>query len=186
MRYIWVLTGGIDFVTAGVSLTVIDIAQQAHATPFAIGLIFGVASLAGVLPASIGPWLRKRYSFVRIVLVSLWALLLFWPAFALASNSVLLGVVLTLVITASITYDLAQFSYRLQLIPDNLQGRINSIYRLLVFGVQPLGIALTGFLLQALGPTPTVLAFFLPLIVLVLLATFNPHLRAGSTASEQS
>jgi hypothetical protein len=39
--------------------------------------------------------------------------------------------------------------YRLALTPDALQGRVNSIARLISFGLAPLSIALTGILLQS-------------------------------------
>jgi len=60
---------------------------------------------------------------------------------------------------------------QLSLIPDHLQGRVNSITRLLVTGSQPLGIALTGVLIQFLGPVATVLALFAPQLLLAVIVT---------------
>jgi hypothetical protein len=68
-------------------------------------------------------------------------------------------------------------SYRLALIPDELQGRVNSVFRLVAFGGQPLGAALTGVSLQWLGPGLTLLLVFAGLAALALLATFNTHVR---------
>ena len=41
-----------------------------------------------------------------------------------------------------------QYAYRLAQIPDPLQGRVNSVFRLIAFGSGPVGLALTGWLLQ--------------------------------------
>ena len=76
-----------------------------------------------------------------------------------------------------------QYSYRLAQIPDKLQGRVNSVFRLIAFGSQPIGIALTGLLIQAIGPILTVVVLFIPQFVLSIAATFNSELRnAGSPA----
>jgi hypothetical protein len=60
-------------------------------------------------------------------------------------------------------YNVVQFSYRLSLIPDALQGRVNSTFRLLAFGFTPLGAAASGLLLeqQHIGSISTVLVFVL-------------------------
>jgi hypothetical protein len=51
-------------------------------------------------------------------------------------------------------YAVVVVTYRLSLVPDALQGRINSAFRLLTFGAEPLGAALGGVLLVPLGPRP--------------------------------
>jgi ABC-type tungstate transport system substrate-binding protein len=78
-------------------------------------------------------------------------------------------------------YFVAQASYLLSLIPDHLQGRVNSIIRLLVGGSQPLGIVLTGLLIQFFGPIGTVLALFAPqLLLAVIMTIFYRRLAALS------
>ncbi len=75
---------------------------------------------------------------------------------------------------------LAQFSYRLSLIPDQLLGRVNSVFRLIAFGSRPIGIGLTGLLLQGLGPVATVLVLFIPQVLLALAVTLHPQMRSLS------
>ena len=70
-----------------------------------------------------------------------------------------------------------QFSYRLALIPDHLQGRVNSVFRLIAFGSEPIGLAVTGILLQSIGPVSTVLLLFIPQFILSIAATFYKGLR---------
>jgi hypothetical protein len=74
-------------------------------------------------------------------------------------------------------YNVVQFSYRLALIPDKLQGRVNSTFRLLAFGLQPLGAGLSGLLLQKIGTTPTVMIFGLWYLFLAVATTLNVHVR---------
>ncbi len=81
-------------------------------------------------------------------------------------------------------YMVAQYSYRLALIPDRLQGRVNSVFRLIALGGQPIGLALTGLLLQFIGPVPTVVLLFVPQLVLVIAATLNKHVRHARPIEE--
>jgi len=65
------------------------------------------------------------------------------------------------------------------LIPDELQGRVNSVIRLIAFGGQPLGLALTGLLIQSVGVIQTVLIGSVGLVLLALAATVNKHVRSA-------
>ncbi len=81
-------------------------------------------------------------------------------------------------------YNLVQFSYRLALIPDELQGRVNSVFRLLAYGFMPLGQALTGLLLEWFDVVPTVLVFGACLLALALATSLNPHVRHARPLEE--
>jgi hypothetical protein len=81
-------------------------------------------------------------------------------------------------------YMMVQFSYRLALIPDRLQGRVNSVFRLIAFGSQPIGLALAGALLQVMGPIPTVIVLAIPQLVLAVAVTLNPHVRKAPPIAE--
>lgn len=70
-----------------------------------------------------------------------------------------------------------QFSYRMKIIPDSLQGRVNSVFRLIAFGSQPVGLALTGILLQTIGPIPTILLLAVPQFALAIATTLNRSIR---------
>ncbi len=70
-----------------------------------------------------------------------------------------------------------QFSYRLALIPDELQGRVNSAFRLISYSLRPVGIALTGVLMQSIGIVQTAVVFAMVLLVLAIVASLNAHIR---------
>jgi hypothetical protein len=74
-------------------------------------------------------------------------------------------------------YNVVQFSYRIALIPERLQGRVNSTFRLLAFGFQPIGAALSGILLGLVGTTGTIVFFLAVLVLLALATTLNSHVR---------
>ncbi len=99
------------------------------------------------------------------------------PLYIIAPNPVVLGVITALVFIAGPVYNVVQFSYRSALIPDELQGRVNSVFRLIAFGGQPIGLALTGLAIQAIGVVQTILIGTAIMVVLALAATVNTHVR---------
>ena len=74
-------------------------------------------------------------------------------------------------------YNVVLVSYRLALIPDELQGRVNSVARLIAVGSNAVGMVLTGLLLQSVGPKATIVTCFVWLLVLTLVTTASPKVR---------
>jgi ABC-type thiamin/hydroxymethylpyrimidine transport system permease subunit len=100
-----------------------------------------------------------------------------FPLYLVVPKFYLLGVVYALIYTLAPVYNVVQFSYRLALIPDALQGRVNSSFRLLAFGFNPLGATLCGLLLEHIGSTPTVLFFAACYLAMALVTQLNPQVR---------
>ncbi len=177
IRFIALLTGGMVAPVVGYGLILIVLAQGQHASSFTIGLIFACGGIGSILGALIVAPLQKRFSFGQLMIASTWIWALTWLLFAIAPNPFMLGVATALSFIIVPIYMSVQFGYRLALIPDHLQGRVNSIFRLIAFGSEPIGLAVTGVLLQVIGPVPTVLVLFVPQFILSIAATFNKHLR---------
>jgi MFS family permease len=184
IRYMAFLTGGYNFVFSGTFLLVIVLAKQQHAPAPMIGAIFSIAAVGGLLGAVAGGWIQKRLSFGRAIIAVAWTLALVFPLYAVAPNPVIVGAITAVSYFVNPIYNVVQFSYRLSLIPDALQGRVNSVFRLFAFGTQPLGAGLSGLLLQSLGPRPTALVFSACLLVLAVVTTLNAHVRCAPPIAE--
>ena len=155
----------------------ITFAQRQGASAAIIGLIFassGAGSVAGALLA--GP-LQRRFGFRELVVGTSWILALTWPLYIVAPNPLALGVVNAIIFVAVPIYFGAQYSYRLAIIPDALQGRVNSAFKLIAFGAQPASLALTGALIEWLGPVAAVLILFVPQVALAVATLLNAPLR---------
>ena len=183
VRFIAILTGGITFPVVGYGLILIVLAQGQHASAFTIGLIFACGGVGSVLGALITGPLQRRFSFGQMLIGSTWIWALTWLLFAIAPNPLILGIVTALSFIIVPVYTVTQYSYRIALIPDALQGRVNSVFRLIAFGSQPLGLALTGILLQTIGPIPSVLLLFIPQFILCIAVTVNSHVRHAKPIS---
>lgn len=179
IRYMAFLTGGLNLVNAAMPLLVIVLAKELGASAFEIGLIFSIGGIGGILGSLIGGQLQKRFSFARLIVVLLWADFVLFPLYALAPHYFVLGAVSALIYMLGPIYNVVQFSYRLALIPDALQGRVNSTFRLIAFGFMPLGAATSGFLLEKIGPIPAVVVLSAWCALLAVLTTFNPHVRTA-------
>ena len=184
VRFLALLTGGINLCGFGYSLILIVFAQRLGASAATIGLIFASSGAGSVLGALASGPLQRRYSFRQIVVGTNWVLALTWPLYIVAPNALALGVVNAIIFVAVPIYMGAQYSYRLALIPDALQGRVNSAFRLVSYGVQPLSLALTGALLEGIGPAATVWVLFVPQVALALVAMLNGPLRHAGRFAE--
>lgn len=177
MRFIAILTFGLITPCYGYILIIILLAQNMHASNATLGLIFAGGGIGSVIGALVASPLYKRVGFAKMLIGSAWLWALLWLLYAFAPNPLVLGAVNAVSFTVVPIYTVVQYSYRLATIPDHLQGRVNSVFRLIAFSGQPLGIAVTGLLLQAVGPVYTVLLLFLPQGILCVVATFNKHVR---------
>jgi MFS family permease len=171
------LVAGINFVLPGDTLVIIVQAQHQHASSVVIGLIIGIGGVGSILGSFFGPILKRRYKFGVLVLSLSWLFVIVWALFALAPNPLSLGLIQAGIMFLGPIYNIVLVSYRLTLIPDELQGRVNSVARLIAMSAAPIGIAVTGLLLQAIGVVPTVIVFTVFLAIFALAATLNAGIR---------
>ena len=184
LRFVAVLTGGLNLFSFGYALILIVFAQRMHASAFSIGVIFATGGVGSILGSLAVSPLQRRFTFGQVMLGSTWFWALTWPLYAFAPNIWILGLVNAFGFVVLPVYMGTQYSYRLTLIPDELQGRVNSVFKLIAFGGQPLSLALTGALLQWFGPVTTIWLIFAPQVVLAAWATFNRPLRNAPSQSQ--
>ncbi len=186
LRTMALLTAGNIFFGAGQPLIVIVVAQQHHASAAIIGLIFGIAGIGSILGSLVVGRVHQRVSFAQMIVSLLWLYAALWLPLALLPSPPVLGLILALLFFIGPFYNVTYVSRRLAMTPDVLQSRVNSVARLLGLGFAPLGLALTGLLLQYGGPELTILLSVGGQVLLALAATLNPHIRrAGPLVDAQ-
>ena len=171
------ITGGLNFVNFASGLIVIVIAQGMGASPGEIGFLFSIWAVGGIVGSVIAGPIAKRLSFGQAIIGVCWVTALLFPLLAFVPHFYLLGVVAALLSLTGPIYNVVQFSYRVALIPDRLQGRVNSSFRLVAYGFGPAGSALAGLLLGAYGGMITVLVFAAVQFLMAILVTLNPEVR---------
>jgi hypothetical protein len=116
-----------------------------------------------VLGSLAGPWVARVLGPARTMQ---WMLATSAPAFvamAMAPGPVTLAVVFAVFECTGLIWNIVSVSTRQRMIPDALLGRVNSLYRLLAWGLMPVGLVLSGMIVQvADGPVPREVALTLP------------------------
>jgi MFS family permease len=171
------LSGGMHFLAAGSSLVLIVLAQQHGASAPVIGLLLGIAGIGSIVGSLLAPSVQRRTRFGQAIMLTVWVYTLVWLLYALAPNVLALGGITTILFINEPIYNVVNLSYRLSVVPDRLQGRVNSVVRLISYSVIPPGLALSGVLLQRVGAVSTVMLLAGGYVFLALATTLNPHLR---------
>jgi MFS family permease len=177
LRFVALLTGGLMVCSVGYPLIMIVLGERVGATPFVIGLIFASGGVGSIVGGLISPWLQRRFEFGPLLIWSAWIWAVTWLFFLFAPNALTLGIANAAAFVIVPIYMVAQYRYRLAATPDRLQGRMNAVFRLIVFGSQPLGVAIAGLLLERLGPDATIWVLFVPQLALAVAATCHAGLR---------
>jgi MFS family permease len=177
VRFLCVVNGGVNLLYGGWTLLLISLAQRHGASAFAIGLIFATGGIGTLIGTALAAPIQKRFTVGQIIVWIAWIFAITWPPYAWAPNIVWIGIVNAIGFVFVPIYVTTHFSYRLVLIPDALQGRVNSVFRLVTFGSGMIGFALMGALLQWFGPVWTVYISAVPAFALAILTTINPQVR---------
>ncbi|WP_395701471.1 MFS transporter [Aquabacterium sp.] len=168
LRWLWherlvrdmaLITGVSNFIQAAMPLLLIVLAKRQGASEAQIGLIFSLAGAGGMLGALVGGTVRRRLSFGQVIVGTLALQAITFPLFGWAGSALALGLVFGVNQFVGPIYNVVQFSHRIAMIPDGLQGRVNSSFRLIAYVLNPVGAALCGVLIEH-GSALWAVAFF--------------------------
>lgn len=153
LRLLMLMVTLINFFQAPFNLaTIVMATEELGINVGLIGLILAAVGLGTVASALAASWLRERVSLRSMALgsLSLWAV----SAAMMASAPSIILLTAGLLITNLLwpIFAVSLVTYRLTATPDHLQGRVNSAFRTLSFGVEPLGLALGGVVIASWGP----------------------------------
>ncbi len=171
------LMGAGAFVFSGNTLLIIILAQRHHASAVVIGLIFAGGGIGAIAGSILAPRLEHHLTVGHSILLTRWYIVLSWPLFALAPFPLVFAAVEFGTGFLDPIEDVAYFSHRQKLIPDELKGRVLSACSILPGTMRPLGLALTGILIQRIGIFPTIWLAWAWLFVTTVIVTTIPQVR---------
>lgn len=180
VRFLAFLTGGGAIFGAGQTLLIILIAKKIGLGAATIGIIFSVASVGALFGSLISSTIQKRFGVRRVLVTIRWIQFLTWPFYFVIHGPILLAIITGIFYVLNPIYGVVLASYRTSLIPDELQGRVTSVYRIIMFSGASLGSLLVGFLSQALGLNTTLVIEVAIILSLAVLATINKDLRGAN------
>jgi len=130
------------------------------------GLILAFGAVGGILGGLMGGRIVRALGPGRTAQVMMLISALAFLGVALAPNGWVLAAMFMVFEFTGFVWNTVSVSTRQRAIPNRLLGRVNSLYRLLAWGMMPVGLALSGVVVRlADGPLPRGQALQLPFFV---------------------
>lgn len=148
------------FTTAGQSMLIVLLARHLGLPAGVIGALLSIGAAGGILGAFTAGRLAERIGHGRIIWISIAVtapLALIQPFLQLDWTLGLFAVFEVVVSAGVVIYNITQVSFRQQLCPEHLLGRMNATMRFFVWGTMPLGGLLGGALGDTIGIRATLL-----------------------------
>lgn len=122
-----------------------------HLSAIQYGLLLVGVGVGSVVGGLVNTRLARRFGALPAFIGALAANALLYAAMGLAPNGVVLATLIALCGLAITVSSVVTVSMRQQLTPNELLGRVNSVFRMIGWGLMPLGGVAGGFLAQAFG-----------------------------------
>lgn len=179
IRFFAFFIGGLNFIGAATPLIIIVLVKNMGASDAEIGFVFSLSAVGAIVGSLLGGGVQKRFRFHHIVISMVCFQALLFPLVAFAPHIYVLALIMGVSWVAGPISEVGLISYRISRIPDALQGRVNSAYRLINFGFQPLGAVVSGVIIQRFGVLAAIAFFSVWYFGIALATLLNPHLRAA-------
>jgi MFS family permease len=134
--------------------TMITVALVLHAqenlglSAQAYGLTLAGGAIGGIAGSLLGERIARRLGPVRAMQAALITAGPCFLAIGLASGAWMVGAAFAAMEFGSFVWNVVSVSTRQRMIPDALLGRVNSLYRLLAWGMMPFGLLLSGLVVS--------------------------------------
>src|SRR5215471_9524390 len=180
LRSIFLISSYVNLTITASVLLVLDIVQQQHIPSVLYGLIVAVGGIGNLLGAALCPPLRRRIRFGRAVGCALIVFVFVFPLYGFITTPLLLGAVFAGIALSDSIRAIFMDSYRFAVVPDALQGRVNGVYRLILFSVLTIGSSALGLSLENLGVLPTVGIVWSGLLLITGFLFLSRHMRQAT------
>jgi MFS family permease len=138
------------FQLAGVSLVLLA-TQVLHLSARGYGLLLAGAAVGSMLGGLVNARIVARIGQLPALLLALGANVLVFAGIGMSPDAIVLGALLGLNGFLTTLWNIVTVSLRQQVVPAELLGRVNSVYRLLGWGLMPLGAVTGGLLAHRFG-----------------------------------
>jgi MFS family permease len=131
-----------------------------NTTVFIFAVLGTAAAVGGILGGLLGPKVSEKIGSGRSLALALFAMPLCTLLIGFTSQWYVVWVLVVIETFTAVLWNVVTVSLRQSLIPSNLLGRVNSVYRFFAWGTIPIGTLLGGGLVALLeGPLGREMAF---------------------------
>ncbi|MCX5410115.1 MFS transporter (plasmid) [Streptomyces sp. NBC_00335] len=184
MRAAVALVAGSNMLFQILNLSLVLIFKEAGHSPALLGVLGLMEGVGGALGALSASWCLKRLapSTVVISAFALWAALMAPVAFL--SAPLALGALCGGMAFAGSLMNVGAGVHQMRITPDEMQGRVSSVFMLMASGMNSAGALLGGLLLAAFPTSTTVLGISAAMALMTVLAAVNPAIRGAGREPE--
>ncbi|MBB6023378.1 MFS family permease [Paenibacillus sp. JGP012] len=115
---------------------------------YAFGILISIATLGSILGSQAVASMRKRWSSKQLILLSILAMGLLYGSVGLTSNAYAVGGLYFCAAFFIVVYNVTRSSILQRSVPNELLGRVGSVFRFLSFGISAIGTMLGGLLVR--------------------------------------
>ncbi|MFE7524147.1 MFS transporter [Kitasatospora sp. NPDC057542] len=173
------LVAGSNMLFQVLNLSLVLIFKEAGHSPAMLGVLGVMEGVGGALGALSASWWLKRLAPSTVVISAfvLWALLL--APVALITDPVGLGALCGGMAFAGSLMNVGAGVHQMRITPDEMQGRVSSVFMLMASGMNSAGALVGGLLLAAFSTSGTVLGLAVAMALMALLAALSPAIRSA-------
>ncbi len=152
LRIVAVLLGVSNFAGQMGQATLVLLATQTlHISTRGYGLVLAATAVGSVLGGLLNPLLTRRLGLLPSLILSMGAVSAVFVGIGLAPDPITMAVLMAADGFFVTMWNVVTVSLRQQIVPSALLGRVNSVYRMLGWGLIPVGALAGGFLAHAAG-----------------------------------
>ncbi|HEY7144556.1 MAG TPA: MFS transporter [Streptosporangiaceae bacterium] len=152
LRVVAVLLGVLGFCSQmGQAGLVLLATQTLHVGARGYGLLWTASAAGSILGGLANPALTRRFGLLPSLIISMAATAAVYAGIGLAPDAYVAGLMMACNGFFVTMWNVVTVSLRQRIVPGGLLGRVNSAYRMLGWGLMPLGAVAGGFIAQAGG-----------------------------------
>lgn len=152
LRVVAVLLGVTGFCSQmGQSVLVLLATQTLHVSARGYGLLWTASAAGAILGGLASPALTRRLGQMPSLIIAMGAEAAVFAGIGLAPDAYVAGLMMACNGFFVTMWNVVTVSLRQQIVPTRLLGRVNSVYRMIGWGLMPLGAAAGGFVAHAAG-----------------------------------
>jgi MFS family permease len=152
LRVVAVLLGIFNFANQmGQAVLVLLATQTLHVSTRGYGLLLAASAVGSVVGGLVNPILTRRMGMLPSLVLPALIDAIAFVGIGLAPGPLVVAALLASQGFAAAMWNVVTVSLRQQVVPGHLLGRVNSVYRMLGWGLMPLGALAGGFVAHADG-----------------------------------
>jgi MFS family permease len=146
LRVVAVLLGAANFGSQMGQATLVLLATETlHIGTRGYGLLFTAAAVGSIVGGLTNPAITRRAGELPSLIIAMASFAAVYVAIGLAPGPIVLGLLMACNGFFVTMWNVVTVSMRQRIVPDELLGRVNSVYRMIGWGLIPLGSLAGGF-----------------------------------------